>query len=85
MKVDWHTIAAVIIAIIAVGGIMISLLRGFFMTPSKCEEMQDKCQGGICKKIDELKLDAKIDRKNANTRYAEIQGALGRIEGKLNA
>jgi hypothetical protein len=54
------------------------------MTPKRCETQQYKCQKSICGKIDELKTDAKRDRNNANDHYAEIKGALGRIEGKLN-
>ena len=84
MKFDWHTLATIIITIIAVGGAMVALLRGFFMTPKRCVSMQDKCQTGICRKIDELKQDVKTDRETASLHYAEIKGALGRIEGKLS-
>lgn len=84
MKFDWHTIGTIIVTVIAVGGVMVALLRGFFMTPKKCNEVQHMCQGNICKKIDELKIDSKEHEAVANERYAEIKGALGRIEGKLS-
>ena len=84
MKLDWHTLATIIITVIAVGGVMVALLRGFFMTPRKCSEMQDKCQGNICKKIDELKLDVKSNRDIVSAHYAEIKESLGEINGKLN-
>lgn len=84
MKFDWHTIATIIVTVIAVGGVMVALLRGFFMTPKKCTYMQDKCQTNICKKIDELKDDVKENREVVSKHYAEVRGALGRIEGKLN-
>jgi uncharacterized membrane-anchored protein YhcB (DUF1043 family) len=84
MKFDWHTIATIIVTVIAVGGVMVALLRGFFMTPKKCTEMQDKCQTSICKKIDDLKNDVKENRNIVSAHYAEIKEALGEINGKLN-
>jgi hypothetical protein len=83
MKLEWHTIGTIIITVIAVGGVMVALLRVFFMTTKKCTEMQHICQAGICKKIDELKKEVKENREVVSKHYAEVSGALGRIEGKL--
>jgi hypothetical protein len=49
------------------------------MTPKRCQDAQEKCQANVCKKIDELKTDAKEDRLH----YFEIKEALARIEVKL--
>jgi len=64
---------------------MIALMKGFFMTSKACTENQNKCQTGICKKIDGLKDDIEEDRKTIHTNYAEIKGILGEIIGKLDA
>jgi hypothetical protein len=85
MKIQWHTIGTIIISVIAMGGVMVALLRGFFMTPKKCTEMQHICQASICKKIDELKQDVKENREVVSKHYAEVSGTLGRIEGKLSS
>jgi hypothetical protein len=77
--INWHTVATLTIMMIAVGGAIIAILRGFFMTPKRCEEMQHLCQAGVCKKIDELKDDIRRQEDH----YAEIKGILGQIKGKL--
>ena len=85
MDINWHNIGTIVAVMIAVGGVMIALMKGFFMTSKACTENQDKCQTGICKKIDGLKDDIEEDRKTIHTNYAEIKGILGEIIGKLDA
>lgn len=88
IKVNWHIIitmiAPVVITMIALGGVMIALMKGFFVTTKRCETAQKGCQIKLCKKIDDLKDDIKEDRKIANTHYAEIKETLGLIKGKLD-
>jgi hypothetical protein len=85
---EWHTIipilGTIILTIIAMGGVMVALLRGFFMTPKRCVEMQHVCQAGVCKKIDELKIQVEKDGIIISNNYAEIKGILGQIKGKLD-
>ena len=63
MKVNWHDVATIFVTMIALGGVMMAILRGFFVTAKNCSETQNRCQLNICKKIDELKIDLKEDRK----------------------
>ena len=63
MKVNWHDVATIFVTMIALGGVMMAILRGFFVTAKGCSETQNRCQLNICKKIDELKIDLKEDRK----------------------
>ena len=88
MSVNWHNVAGIVAAIvtisIAIGGTMLALMRGFFITTKKCEETQGACQQNVCKKIDELKKEVKENRGVVSAHYAEIRGSLGRIEGRLN-
>ena len=85
--INWHQIFTVIAAIvtttIAIGGVMYTLMRGFFKTTAGCLATQTICQQGVCKKIDELKDDIKEDRELANQHYAEIKSELGIIKGRL--
>ena len=85
---NWHNVITIIATIattaIALGGVLFALMRGFFVTTTSCNSAQAKCQIGICKKIDELKLEIKEDRKIAGEHYAEIRESLGIITGKLN-
>jgi len=87
-SINWHNVAGIIAAVvtvtIAIGGIMLALMRGFFMTTKSCQLTQANCQQKVCKKIDELKTEVKENRELVGVHYAEIQGSLGRIEGRLN-
>ena len=62
MKINWHDVATIVVTMIALGGVMMAILRGFFVTAKSCSDTQTKCQSSICKKIDELKEDLKDDR-----------------------
>ena len=63
MKINWHDVATIVVTMIALGGVMMAILRGFFVTAKGCSETQNRCQLSICKKIDELKIDLKENRK----------------------
>ena len=63
MKINWHDVATIVVTMITLGGVMMAILRGFFMSKTSCDYTQSKCQSSICKKIDELKEDLKEDRK----------------------
>ena len=79
MKINWHDVATIIATMSVLGGIMMAVLRGFFVTRKSCEDTQTKCQASICKKIDELKTDLKEDRKTMiimKEDIATIKGAL---------
>ena len=88
MSTNWHNVAgimaAVVSTVVAIGGVMFAIMRGFFKTTKSCQETQAACQQNVCKKIDELKTEVKEYRETSDTHYAEIQGSLGRIEGRLN-
>lgn len=83
MSVNWHDVATITVTMIALGGVMVALLRGFFQTKKDCELDQDKCQLAVCRKIDELKKDIKDDRVIANEHYIEIKEALAEMRGKF--
>jgi len=79
MKINWHDVATIVATMAVLGGIVIALLKGFFVTTKTCADTQDRCQLNICKKIDELKEDLKEDRKTIITMkedIATIKGAL---------
>jgi len=79
MKINWHDVATIVATMSVLGGIVIALLKGFFVTRKSCEDTQVKCQANVCKKIDELKEDLKEDRKTIITMkedIATIKGAL---------
>ena len=79
MIINWHDVATIVVTMTALGGVMMAILRGFFVTRKSCEGTQTKCQLSICKKIDELKLDFKEDRKIMEIikeDVATIKGAL---------
>lgn len=86
---NWHEVATIIAAIvataIALGGVLITIMKSYFMTRSHCESSQERNRNNICKKIDELKKEMKEDRRTANEHYAEVKEALGIITGKLDA
>jgi len=63
LKINWHDVATIVVTMIALGGVMMAILRGFFISRKSCEYTQNKCQLNICHKIDELKEDLKEDRK----------------------
>jgi len=79
MKINWHDVATIVVTMIALGGVMMAILRGFFVTAKGCSETQNRCQLSICKKIDELKIDLKEDRNvimGIKEDVALIKGAL---------
>jgi len=82
MKVNWHDVATIVVTMIALGGVMMAALRGFFVTTKACANTQDKCQASICHKIDELKKDVKENRNIVSTQYAEIKEVLGELKNK---
>lgn len=84
MNIDWHNIAAIATTIVILGGVMVGLMKGFFVTTKNCVDNQDKCQTNICRKLDKLSNEVKEDRELMNTHYAEIKGSLGIIMGKLD-
>lgn len=84
MKINWQDAATIVVTIIAVGGVMMALLRGFFVTKKNLEQHQILCQATVCSKIDELKTDIKDNRMLVSEHYAEIKEELGLIKGKLN-
>jgi hypothetical protein len=84
MEINWHDVATIVATMSVLGGIMIALLKGFFVTTKGCQENQKTCLSAVCKKIDELKDDIKDDRRIANDHYAEIMNAIGLINGKIN-
>jgi hypothetical protein len=85
MGFDWHNVATIAGTMSLIGGVMIALMRRFFVSTEKCAMTQKGCQGEICRKVDELKAEIKEDRKIASDHYAEIKEALGIITGKLES
>ena len=79
MKINWHDVATIVATMAVLGGIVIALLKGFFVTAKGCSDTQDRCQLNICKKIDSLKIDLKEDRNvimGIKEDVALIKGAL---------
>lgn len=85
MNINWNDVATIAGTMAILGGIMIGLLKGFFVTTKACLSSQKECQSNVCKKIDDLQEEIKEDRKIANQHYTEIKEALAEIRGKLNA
>lgn len=85
MSVQWTTVAAVVTTVSFVGGIMLVLMRRFFVSTEKCEITHKNHAGEISKKIDDLKTEIKEDRVIANNNHAETKETLGLIQGKLES
>ena len=82
MVLTWHDMATIIGVMVAVCGIMVALLKGFFITSSVCLKTQAGCKTAVCKKIDELKNDVKENRNVVADHYVEISKLLAGINGK---
>jgi len=85
MNIQWHNIAAIIATMLLLGGVMIAIMKRFFVSTERCAVTHKDHRIDICKKIDELKSEIKEDRKTANTHYAEVKETLGLIQGKLES
>ena len=83
MSPDWHTIATIIGTMLALGGVMFAMMRGFFKTTLGCQTTQEKCQQQVCKKIDELKGEVKENKAIVTKHYNELSTTLARIEGRM--
>ena len=83
-SVNWHQLGGMLAIVIAVGGVIMAILKGFFVTNKRCDDTQAKCQATLCKKIDEVKDEVSSNRKIVSDHYAEIGKALGRIQGRLD-
>jgi uncharacterized membrane-anchored protein YhcB (DUF1043 family) len=79
----WSEVAAIIIAIIAIGGVVVGILKGFFQTKKVCTDKHNCDMKKIDTKLDKLEVQIGKNRDTVSAHYTDLSTALGRIEGQL--
>lgn len=93
-KMKWEIVTAVIAAIGFVQWIIFNILKSQFLTKDECEKVQRRCNNSVCRDIEELKVELRAYRVEAenkrdiakdllNEQLGQIRIFMARIDQKI--